>query len=236
MPERSSGSSPPSEYWEQPEQVEAFAGRAPDHRLTALLEAEREPSALRVLDLGCAGGRNTLLLAERGCDVVAVDASAAMVETTRRRLAAMLGEEEARRRVRRGPMDDLGWIETGSIDLLVALGIYHAAASRDEWDRTLSESARVLAKGGRLLVSVFGPGTDLTGEGTRPVPGEESVVEGFPDGRRATLVDAATLDRELARFGLVPITPTATVEVEAPPGRRVTVNGLFQKATASLFA
>jgi len=215
-----------------------FARRAPDHRLVALLEAENEPSALRVLDLGCAGGRNTLLLAERGCDVLAIDGSDAMVETTRRRLAAMLGEEEARRRVRRGRMDELNWVETGSIDLLVALGIYHAAASRGEWDRTLAASARVLAVGGRLLVAVFAPGTDLTGEGTRPVPGQErpggpQVVEGFPDGRRATLVDAATLDRELAPYGLVPATPTETVEVAAPPGRRVTVNGLYRRPTTS---
>lgn len=230
-PPKADGS--PQTFWEQAEQVERFATRPPDHRLAALLEAEDEPSSLAVLDLGCAGGRNTLLLAERGCDVVAVDGSAAMVEATRGRLAAMLGEEEARRRIRRGPMDDLDWLDAASMDLVVALGIYHAAASRDEWDRALAASARVLAPGGRLLVSVFAPGTDLTGEGTRPVPGEENVVEGFPDGRRATLVDAATLDRELARFGLHPVTPTATVEVESPPGRRVTVNGLYQKATAS---
>jgi len=131
------------------------------------------------------------------------------------------------------PLTGSLWVltATSALFLLVALGIYHAAASRDEWNRALAASARVLAPGGRLLVSVFAPGTDLTGEGTRTVPGEEHVVEGFPDGRRATLVDAATLDRELAHYGLHPITPTETVEVEAPPGRRVTVNGWFQKSS-----
>lgn len=216
-------------YWEQGEQVSRFASKEPDHRLLRWLDARNDRSAIRALDLGCAGGRNTVLLAEQGCEVVAVDASAAMVEETRRRLAAMLGEEEARRRVRRGRMDRLDWIADRSLDLVVALGIFHAAQSRDEWDRTLATAARVLRDGGNLLVSVFAPGTDLTGGGTTPVPGEEHLYEGLPGGRRAFLVDAATLDRELGRHGLRPDEPTDTVAVESGRGRRVTVNGLFTK-------
>jgi SAM-dependent methyltransferase len=197
-------------------------------RLTELLPEYREPSTVRVLDLGCAAGRNAVLLAEKGFDVEALDASSAMAAKTRERVAAILGAREAERRVRVGRMDDLSFASDASFDLVVALGLYHCAQSRSEWNRALSETARVLKPGGRLLVSVFTPETDLTGRGIAPVPGEPNVYEGFESGR-SVLMDAATLDAELARFGLTPLEPTRTARPKAETGRRVSANGLFVK-------
>jgi SAM-dependent methyltransferase len=183
---------------------------------------------VRVLDLGCAGGRNAVFLAQRGFDVRAVDSSDAMVAETRRRLAALVGEVGAAGRVRVGRMDDLGWAPGASFELVVALGVYNCAQSRAEWDRALAESARVLAPGGRLLVSVFTPETDLTGRGLTPVPGEPHVYEGFESGR-SVLVDAPTLDAELARHGLSCIVPTVLARPKTEVGRRVSANGLYAK-------
>jgi 2-polyprenyl-3-methyl-5-hydroxy-6-metoxy-1,4-benzoquinol methylase len=70
-------------FWERPETVDRFASRDPDHRLQRLIGEYGRPAAIRALDLGCAGGRNTVLLAQRGFDVRALDASSAMVERTR---------------------------------------------------------------------------------------------------------------------------------------------------------
>lgn len=221
-----------SSFWEQPEQVEKFAGREPDHRLRELLERWDDPASVAALDLGCAGGRNTELLARRGFDVRALDASAAMVEATRRRVAAILGPEEAERRVRRGRMGDLSAFPDSIFRLVVALGVYHNARSREEWDRALAETARVLEPGGLVLVSNFAPGTDLTGEGMQPVAGAEHVYRGSPGGPMF-LLPADDLDAELARHGLRPVEPTGTVEVDADPGRRVTVNGLYRKAPSA---
>jgi SAM-dependent methyltransferase len=222
-------------FWEQPEQVERFAARDPDLRLQELVRRYDDPASTRVLDLGCAGGRNSAFLAEHGFDLVAVDGSRAMVAKTRARVAAIWGgderaEEEARRRVRHGRMDELSWLEDGSCDLIVALGIYHAARSEEEWSRTLGESVRVLAPGGLLLVAVFTPETDLTGEGVQRVPGEDHVYEGLPGGRRAYMVRAEVLDREMAHHGLEPAEETETVHRELETGCRVTVNGLYQKS------
>jgi SAM-dependent methyltransferase len=217
-------------FWEASENVERFAAREPDVRLGELIREYPNPSAVRVLDLGCAAGRNTVLLAQDGFDVEAVDSSAAMIAKTRERLAPILGASEAERRVRVGRMTDLSWIPDDAFDLIVALGLYHCAESRSEWDHALSETVRVLAHGGRLLVSVFTPETDLTGRGITPVAGEPDVYEGFESGR-SVLVDAAALDAELALRGLSPVVPTVLARPKVEVGRRVSANGLYAKSS-----
>jgi SAM-dependent methyltransferase len=216
--------------WEDPERVEEFARKPPDHRLKALVEAEPDLSRLRALDVGCAGGRNAVFLAEHGVDVVATDASAAMVARTRERLAALLGDDEAERRVFRARMEEQPGAAS-SFDLVVALGIYHNARSAGEWQAALAETARVLKPGGRVLVSVFTPDTDLDGKGHVPVPGVPHLHE-RPDGRRMYLVDSTTLDDDMAANGLDPGEPTVLVEGQVEIGRRVSVNGLYRKRGA----
>jgi SAM-dependent methyltransferase len=215
-------------FWDSSENVERFAAREPDKRLSELIREYPNPTSVRVLDLGCAGGRNAVLLARNGFDVFAVDSSRAMVAKTRERLTPIVGAAEAERRVREGRMDDLFWAEDANFQLVIALGLYHCAQSRAEWDRALSETARVLEPGGKLLVSVFTPETDLSGRGTRPVPGEPGLYEGFDSGRHF-LVDAGELDAELARFGLTPLEPTRTARPKTEVGRRVSANGLYGK-------
>jgi ribosome-associated protein len=219
---------PTREFWEDPERVRRFADRPPDQRLTELLAGYPEPAATHVLDLGCAGGRNTALLVERGFDVTAVDASRAMVAHTRVRVAALRDAEEAERRVLESRMDDLGWAADGSFALIVALGIYHEARDDAEWLRALAESARLLAPGGRLLVATFAPGTVLHGDRPAAVPGSPRTHR-RGDGTTCCLVDAATLDRDLGELGLAPAEPTRTVERDDGTSHRVTHNGLFVK-------
>jgi SAM-dependent methyltransferase len=187
---------------------------------------------VRVLDLGCAAGRNAVLLAEKAFDLQARDGSSAMVAKTRERVARVLGAGEAQRRVRTGKMDDLGEFSDAFFHLVVALGIYHCARSRAEWDRALSETARVLAPGGKVLVSVFTPETDLTGRGITAVAGEPDVYEGFENGR-SVLVEASALDAELARRGLFPVVATALARPKVDIGRRVSANGLYGKSAVA---
>lgn len=218
--------------WEDPEIVAEFVTREADHRLAEILEGAEDPSRLQALDLGCAGGRNAELLARKGCSILAVDLSPAMVEATRRRLAPVLGQSEAEKRVFRASMSDLSAIPDGAIDLVVGLGIYHQASSLEEWDLAMSETARVLRPGGRLLSAQFGPGTDLTGEHGHRVEGADH-VHMIREGSRVVLFDAEELDRRMAEHGLVPLSPTATVErPHEPSGRRVTVNALYQKQSS----
>ena len=221
----------PDDFWEDPERVERFAEREPDHRLQRLVGACDDPAATRVLDLGCAGGRNTVYLAEHGFDVWALDAADAMVERTRERVAEVLGEAAAERRVVVGRMDDLSRWPEGHFDWVVALGVHHGAETWAEWQRAAAETVRVLREGGRLLFNQFTPEVDLTGDGVRPVPGEPHVYDGFPAGR-AVLLDADALDREWSERGLHPAVESETKRVDLEDGtRRVSVSALYEKAS-----
>ncbi len=217
------------EFWEDPERVEEFAGRPPDRRLLELLDAYADPASVRVLDLGCAGGRNTVVLAERGFDFQAIDASAAMVMKTRERVESVLGPQEARSRVHLGRMEDLGRFAAESFDLVVALGIYHGAESRAGWDRAIAETVRVLAPDGQVLVASFSPRSEPKGEGLRAVRGAPHMYEGIESGP-LYLLEAEDLDAGMLRHGLVPVVRTETVTVPTESGHRVTVNGLYRKS------
>lgn len=213
--------------WNDPERVADFAAREPDLRLVSIVDAMEDPGSVRFLDLGCAAGRNTIFLAERGCDVHATDLSRPMVEETTRRLAKIVGKAAALRRVHRLPMTDLSRFTDHSFDLIIALGIYQQATSLEEWETAVLESVRVLRSGGELLVAHFGIGTDLTGSAGRPT-GSPNVFE-IREGHLSVLFDATELDARLASYGLLPSLPTETVvRAHEGGGQRVTLNGLYR--------
>lgn len=185
------------------------------------------PPTPRVLDVGCAGGRNTVWLAQQGADVWALDGSTAMVAETRRRLADELGGSEAQERVRLGEMRDLSAHADDTFDLVLALGVLQDARTYAEWEDALSEISRVLRPGGLCLVANFAPGSQPEGAPLTPVPGERNVWLGFgPAGRRMSLPDVADLDAGFARRGMLPALATAEVRVTMPRGYRITLNAL----------
>jgi SAM-dependent methyltransferase len=217
-----------SSFWEQPEVVQSFAARGPDVRLAQLLARDGAAGYRRALDIGCAGGRNTVYLAQCGIEVHAVDAAHAMIAETRRRLSGIMGAAAAAERVRLGRMDDLGRHPDTHFDLVLALGIWHSAADWSEWRRAVAEAVRVLVPGGRLLLSHFTPATDLTGAGICPVAGEPHTYEGYDSGR-AVLLELAEIEPELRGFGLKPVRPLEVLATEKDGGRRVSVTGELER-------
>jgi SAM-dependent methyltransferase len=214
--------------WEQPDRVARFAACEADLRLQKLLPDYGHAADVTVLDLGCAGGRNAVLLAEQGFDVFAFDSSTAMVVHTRERLTSFIGSAEACRRVVKGDMADLRIYPEAMFDLVVALGIYHCSESLDLWQSAVAETSRVLKPRGRLLLAHFTPDTDPTGEGVRSVPQEPHVYTGFGEARHI-LLERDELDKALANYDLIPIVPSEVVRHETQQGRRVTVNGYYEK-------
>jgi ArsR family transcriptional regulator len=98
---------------------------------------------LTVGDLGCGTGQLTETIAPHVRRVVAVDGSADMLEAARRRLADVPNVE-----VRRGDLEALP-LEAGELDAAMLSLVLHYSPDPS---RALSEVARVLRPGGRVLI------------------------------------------------------------------------------------
>ncbi len=232
--------------WDDPDTVAFFRDRPPDHRLVALVEAGALPCGARVLDLGCAGGRNADYLTALDVDVLAVDASTAMVEATRARLARTVGPADAERRVRHDRVDALGDLPDAAFDLVLALGVLQHAGSEGAFDVAVATIARVLRPGGAVLVAHFAPSSRPGGRRLAPVPGTTHTFVGWSGGEDASpmvLHEPDALDAAFAAHGLEPAEPTVRVERRTGPddrgagsdphpawGVRVTVNAHYRRA------
>lgn len=234
--------------WDDPDTVAFFRDRPPDHRLVALVEAGALPCVARVLDLGCAGGRNADYLTALEVDVLAVDASAAMIAATRARLARKLGDAEAARRVRQERVDALGDLPDASFDLALALGVLQHAGSEAAFEASVATIARVLRPGGAVLVAHFAPSSRPGGRALRRVAGTDHTYVGWggrDDAAPMVLHEPDALDAAFLGHGLVPAEPTVRVERHSGPddrgaasaphpawGMRVTVNARYRRAVA----
>jgi ubiquinone/menaquinone biosynthesis C-methylase UbiE/DNA-binding transcriptional ArsR family regulator len=94
-------------------------------------------------DLGCGTGQLSAALAPFVSRIVAVDASAAMLQTARRRLRDIENVD-----LRRGELEALP-IDDARLDAATLMLVLHHLA---EPEKALTEAARVLKPGGRLLI------------------------------------------------------------------------------------
>ena len=119
-----------------------------------------------VLDAGCGTGRYLRELGDRGARVIGMDLSPAMLDRARD-----LTRRVARADIRALPFDAL------SIDLVVCGLVLGDVA---ELELALSEIARVLRPGGRVIYSVVHPAGDAAGwSRTFESEGRQWAVDGF---------------------------------------------------------
>lgn len=112
----------------------------------------------RILEAGCGAGWYTEQLLARGARVTAVDASAALVEHTRRRVAALPSGAGERADVRVADLrEPLDFAASGGFDGVVSALVMHYLR---DWSTALAEFRRVLAPGGWLLFSTHHPAAD----------------------------------------------------------------------------
>lgn len=122
--------------------VQLFAS-APDQSIEALLDAAGADRDLKVLDLCCGQGNVSEALLSRGCRVIGVDFSSAMLAFARQRArTATFIEADAQ---------DLPFNDA-EFDLVVSnFGVCHIP----DQPRALAEARRVLRSGGRFAMTVW---------------------------------------------------------------------------------
>ena len=185
--------------WSAPSTVAGFAQSPPNSVLMKFAQEELQRSQrARVLDLGCGAGRNAVPLARLGWAVVGTDLS-----------WPMLCAAAARRRENRlddrlhlvlAPMESIP-ARDGSVDLVIAHGIWNLARSAAQFRRALGEAARVAKPGAGLFVFTFSRNT-LPPQ-TKPVAGEPFVFTQF-SGEPQCFLTEAQLVAELGRVGFAP--------------------------------
>jgi SAM-dependent methyltransferase len=104
----------------------------------------------RVLDVGCGSGAHAAALIERGASVTGIDKSAQLLAIARRRLGPDVELAEADLNVPLGFAD-------GSFDAILAALVMHYL---EDWTLPLGEFHRVLAPGGKLVISTHHPFMD----------------------------------------------------------------------------
>jgi len=150
-----------------------WAGSYPPRAHNRLMEVEQETvlallpdvRELTVLDAGCGSGRYLRVLGERGANAIGMDLSRAMLERARETTTRI-----ARADLRALPFDAM------SFDLVVC-GL--ALGDLAEIELALTEIARVLRPGGRVIYSVV-----------HPAGGEAGWLRTFESGGKQWAIDS----------------------------------------------
>lgn len=188
----------PAQYDPFADEYEQHASEAPYNALydrPATLALAGDVRGRRVLDAGCGPGLYLQALLRSGAHAQGCDASERMIELTRRRVgpAVDLHVHSLDRR--------LGWLDDDSIDLVVCALAYHYVNDRRVF---LDEVLRVLAPGGRLVISTHHPTADWVRLGGSYFQ-ERTVTERWSTGWEVTTwrLPLTTLCAEFADAGFV---------------------------------
>ena len=200
--------------WSRPQTVAGFVQSPPNATLMAFAERERARGAARLLDIGCGAARNAVPLARSGWTVLGTDTSWPMLEAA----AGRVREEGLERRVfvAAATMDHLP-AGDGSVDLVVAHGIWNLARSGAEFRAAIGEAARAARPGAALFLFTFSRHT--LPPDAAPVPGEPFVFTQF-SGEPQCFLTEAQVAGELAAAGFTPDPALPLRELNRPSGLR----------------
>lgn len=98
----------------------------------------------RVLELGCGGGSNAVVMAKAGAKVIAIDASQAMLTIAESHAV----DNKTKVEFHHGDLAELAWLRAESIEFALSVGVL---AEVEDLDRALRQIHRVLRAGSSFV-------------------------------------------------------------------------------------
>ncbi|MFW9977904.1 MAG: class I SAM-dependent methyltransferase [Candidatus Thorarchaeota archaeon] len=141
-----------SEYYQQSRRISLanvhYGAYAPGENQLKIIE---DVSGLDILEIGCGGGQNSIVLKKQGANfVVGIDQSESQIKHAKA-LAATLGIQI---RFLKMDMEDMSELEDGSFDLILSA---HAMNYASDIKRVFQECNRLLRNSGRVVTCVSHP-------------------------------------------------------------------------------
>jgi tellurite methyltransferase len=162
---------------------------------------------MRILDMGCGGGRNLVFLLRAGYEVFGTDADAAAIDAVRR-LASTLAPGLPAENFRVEPIERTTFPDDFA-DVVISSAVLHFARDDAQFEAMLRGTWRVVKRGGMLfcrLASSIGIETLVDSSAGRRC--------WLPDGSKRYLVDEALLMSLTARLGGELLDPLKTTVVQ----------------------
>jgi len=142
-------------FWNDKQNIKWFEDYPASDYWVKFLKTIKNKQTKKVLDLGCGAGRHTKLLNQFGFDVYACDRYIGMVGKTRKGMSsAQWPDKKLKERITRQSMSNLSY-PSNFFDIVICHGVYHNAFSLKTFEKSVSESSRILKKDGKLLFNVF---------------------------------------------------------------------------------
>lgn len=187
--------------------IRSLIGQTDIYLLDQVLRGNIE-EGLRILDVGCGGGRNLRFFLSSGFQVGGCDPDRMMIERTRA-LAAELRPDLPAENFRMETAEESSF-ESASADVVICSAVLHFARSHNHFERMLHGAWRLLRPGGLFfcrLASTIG----MESERFRPLGDGRFVV---PDGSERYLVDQRRLLDLTEQLGGTLVDPLKTTVVQ----------------------
>ena len=144
-----------SSFWNKEQNIKWFADYPPSDYWVRFLKKIKNRPDKRALDLGCGAGRHTKVLEDLGFDTYACDCHIGMVHKTQDIMrCAGWSEVKSNKQITKQSLEKLSY-DSDLFDLIICHGVYHNAFNLEMLKKFISETSRILKKGGKILFNVF---------------------------------------------------------------------------------
>lgn len=175
----------------------------PDLRLLGALEGKR------VVELGCAGGHNSVVFARAGATAIGVDTSAERLAEARRRRE----REGVKVELHEGDLADLAFLRAESVDVVFSA---HALAYVGDLDRVFRQAHRVARTGALFVFSLPHPASAMLDATAAPPTLRRSYFDRTPSGSGDEAERTYPVGELFVRLGRAGLSVDAVVEPEPP--------------------